>query len=89
MAEPERLLSVDEAAERLGLSPLTVADKLRAGALPGFKYGRLWRLREIDLDEYVRQLAEAGAAEQAARAVAAKRKAAGLPPKKTRASRGK
>ncbi len=63
----ERLLSREEVAERLGLSPLTVGDKLRAGELPGFHVGRLWRVREADLDAYVRELAEAGAAARAAK----------------------
>jgi len=57
VTEPERLLSLDEAAARLGLAPPTVADKLRAGELPGFKYGRLWRVREKDLDALIRDLA--------------------------------
>lgn len=75
MAEPERLLSIDEVAERLGYSPATVADKLRAGELPGFHVGRLWRVREAALDKLVRELAEAGEAEQAERQRKAKAKA--------------
>lgn len=67
MAAAERLLTPEEVAERLGLSLLTVRDKLRAGALPGFHMGRGWRVREADLDAYVRELAEAGAAERAAK----------------------
>lgn len=73
---PERLLSIEDVAERLGLSPLTVGDKLRAGALPGLKVGRLWRVREADLDAYVRELAEAAAPERAARQRKARAKAA-------------
>ncbi len=68
----ERLLSIEDVAERLGLSPVTVGDKLRAGELPGFHLGRYWRVREADLDAYVRELAEAGA-EAAAAARAAKK----------------
>ena len=69
----ERLLSIDEAASRLSLSPLTVADKLRAGELPGFKLGRLWRPSEADLDRYVRELAEAGAVARETRAAKARK----------------
>jgi excisionase family DNA binding protein len=81
MTEGERLLSRDEVAERLGLSPLTVGAMLRDGRLPGFHLGRLWRIREEDLNAYIRERAEAGAVTREARAVAAKRKAAGLPQK--------
>jgi excisionase family DNA binding protein len=61
----ERLLTPKEAAERLGLSPVTVGHMLRRGELPGLKVGRLWRFREADLDEYIRQLSDAGAANRA------------------------
>jgi len=74
MPDSERLLTPEEVAARLGLSLLTVRDKLRAGTLPGFHMGRPWRVREADLDEYVRQLAEAGAAERPARQREAKAK---------------
>jgi excisionase family DNA binding protein len=64
----ERLLTPTETAERLGISPLTVAHMLRAGRLPGVKVGRLWRIREADLDEYVRALAAAYEGERRKRA---------------------
>jgi excisionase family DNA binding protein len=61
----ERLLTPEEAAERLSLSPITVGHMLRRGELPGIKMGRLWRLREADLDDYIRALSEArGASRQ-------------------------
>lgn len=54
---PERLLTPDQVAERLSLSVLTVRAWLRSGRLPGVKPGgRVWRVREIDLDEYIRGL---------------------------------
>ena len=58
MNEPERLLGRKQVAERLGLSPLTVGKMMRAGRLPAFKMGRLWRVREADLDTYVRELSD-------------------------------
>jgi len=54
--EPERLLDRKEVAERLSLSPLTVGHMMRAGKLPAFKMGRLWRVREADLDAYIQGL---------------------------------
>lgn len=56
MTAAERLLTPDEVAERLGLSAFTVGNMLRAGKLPGVKVLRLWRVREADLDEYIRGL---------------------------------
>lgn len=76
----ERTLTIDEVAERLHLAPLTVADRLRAGSLPGFKLGRAWRVREEDLNRYIREQAEAGAIERRKRAA----KAASKPPRRTR-----
>ena len=55
-AAPERLLTPEEVAERLHLSPVTVGHMLRAGKLPGVKVLRLWRIREAALDEYIRGL---------------------------------
>jgi excisionase family DNA binding protein len=55
---PERLLTPEQVAERLSLSVLTVRSWLRSGRLPGVKPGgRVWRVRELDLDEYIRGLA--------------------------------
>jgi excisionase family DNA binding protein len=57
---PERLLTPEQVAERLGLSVLTVRAWLRSGQLPGVKPGgRVWRVREHDLDEYIRGLRRA------------------------------
>lgn len=54
---PERLLTPEQVADRLGLSVLTVRAWLRSEQLPGVKPGgRIWRVREVDLDEYIRGL---------------------------------
>lgn len=58
---PERLLTPDQVAERLSLSVLTVRAWLRSGRLPGVKPGgKVWRVREADLDEYIRGLSPSG-----------------------------
>ena len=49
----ERLLTPEEVAERLALSPVTVGHMLRAGELPGVKVKTLWRVRVSDLDAYI------------------------------------
>src|SRR5262245_4123655 len=45
----ERLLSPDDAAERLGVAPKTVRSWLRTGKVRGVRAGRLWRVRAEDL----------------------------------------
>jgi len=57
--EPERLLTPEQAAERLSISPLTVKDWLRSGKLPVTKVGDkgLLRIRERDLNDYIRDAA--------------------------------
>src|SRR5436309_2147545 len=48
------LLTPEEAARILGLSPFTVRRLLREGELPGRKVGkRQWRIRRVDLEEYL------------------------------------
>lgn len=47
----ETLLTVEQAAERLQLKPLTVRRQLQRGALRGIKRGRVWRVPESALVE--------------------------------------
>ena len=49
----ERLLTPEEAAERLAISPKTIRDWLRANRIQGVKVGRLWRLRESVVEAIV------------------------------------
>jgi len=53
-----RLLTPEEAAQHLAISPKTVRNWLRDGKLQGVKVGRLWRLREQDLDALLPRLPE-------------------------------
>lgn len=43
-------LSPDEAAARLNVAPATIRKWCRDGKLPCIKLGRLWRIRETDLN---------------------------------------
>ena len=45
----EKLLTVEEAAERLGVHHTTIRRWLREGEIQGLKFGRLWRIKESDL----------------------------------------
>jgi excisionase family DNA binding protein len=55
----EELLTIDEVAAVLRLSPFTVRDLLRAKKLPGLKVGggRQWRVRKADLEAYLNRQA--------------------------------
>lgn len=54
----DRLLTVEDIAERLALTPRVVRAWLRDGKIPGIKLGREWRISEKRLDEYIRDLHE-------------------------------
>jgi len=58
MSEPERLLTPEEVAERLGISPVTARAWLRTGKLPVVKVGDrgLLRMRETEFNSYIRGL---------------------------------
>jgi excisionase family DNA binding protein len=47
------LLTPEEAAARLKVKLKTVKDWLRAGRLPGYKIGRAWRLKAVDVDAFI------------------------------------
>lgn len=49
----ERLLTVDEAAERLRITRRTVRDWLWLGKLRGVKAGRSWRIPESAIEEFL------------------------------------
>jgi len=50
----EKLLSPEEVAERLGVTPNTVRTWLRDGSLKGIKLGRkIWRVNETELQKFL------------------------------------
>jgi excisionase family DNA binding protein len=59
--EHDEVLTSKDAAKLLRLNPETVRRLLREGLLPGRKVGlRQWRIRRVDLDEYLRAVPSAG-----------------------------
>jgi excisionase family DNA binding protein len=56
MAKGEQLLTLEIVAERLAVSRKMVFDWVRAGKIPGVKMGRLWRVKESALDEFIDSL---------------------------------
>jgi len=60
-ATPKLLLTVEEAAERLGIGRTTTFALIRTGALRSVRIGRLRRVRTTDLDFYAASLTPASA----------------------------
>jgi len=52
----EKLLSPEQVAEILGVSQKMVRDWLRAGRIKGLKLGRIWRVRQSDLEAFIKSL---------------------------------
>jgi excisionase family DNA binding protein len=50
----ERVLSTDQAAALLQIHPKTLQKMARAGTVPAFRIGDLWRFRASALDEWLR-----------------------------------
>ncbi len=50
-----RILTTEQAAEKLQVKPLTMRKYLRNGTIPGRKFGREWRILETDLEGMVSQ----------------------------------
>jgi excisionase family DNA binding protein len=49
----QKLLTPEQVAERLQISRVTVMAHLRRGLLKGHKVGRLWRIKEQDLEAFL------------------------------------
>jgi excisionase family DNA binding protein len=49
----EILLAPEEAAARISVSPRSIREWLRKGKIKGVKAGRLWRIRETELERFL------------------------------------
>lgn len=49
----DELLTLAQVADELGCSVATVKRRIRSGALPAYRDGRLVRIRERDLERYI------------------------------------
>ena len=49
----EKLYTVKEASEALGISPLTLRKWIIAGQIVGTKIGKQWRVTEQDLQDFI------------------------------------
>ncbi len=53
MASEQRWLSSNQAAARLGVSLRTLYKFVDEGLLPAYKFGRVFRLREHEVDAFI------------------------------------
>lgn len=53
MTEPIRWMSTKEASERLGVTLRTLYRFLDEGQVPGYKFGRVIRLKEADVEGFI------------------------------------
>lgn len=53
--DPDNFLTVAEVATRMRVSKMTVYRLLHGGELPAVRVGRSFRVREEDVDEYLRK----------------------------------
>ena len=58
MCEPQRLLTIKDAAQLLNVNPEVLRRWLRLGQIQGVKVGSDWRLRMADLEELVHPAAK-------------------------------
>lgn len=51
----EKWVNIDEAAEHLGVKPVTIRDWIRKGKdIPARKIGKQWKFKCSELDEWVK-----------------------------------
>ena len=50
------VLTLKEVAQRLKLHPNTLRRYAKEGKLPAMKFGRVWRIEEEDLKEFMRAM---------------------------------
>lgn len=63
---PEGLMTVDDVADYLKISPGTIYNRVSKGEIPFVKVGAAVRFRRIELDRWVEEQAGRSAAEAAA-----------------------
>lgn len=66
MSEEQLPLTLEEVARRLRVNERTVLRLLDRKALRGYKVGRVWRIDQADLDDYIKRQKEAANEEDAA-----------------------
>ena len=50
-----KFLLVEEVAEKLRLHPNTIRIYIKGGKLPAAKFGKVYRIKEEDVEEFIRR----------------------------------
>lgn len=50
----ERWISVEEAAEYLGVKPSTIREWIKKTTIPANKIGKQWKFKKSELDEWIK-----------------------------------
>lgn len=58
---PDKLLTSEQVSKILQVHPFTVLKYLKAGKLKGIKLGRVWRIRESDVERFLEERSMASA----------------------------
>jgi excisionase family DNA binding protein len=53
VAKPETIYGAEKLAKFLGVTKATVRDWCKHGKLPGFKIGKEWKVRVVDLQKMI------------------------------------
>jgi excisionase family DNA binding protein len=53
MTDTEKMLSVKEVSDYLGVTKITLYTWIKEDKLKAFKFGRSWRISKGDLDEFI------------------------------------
>jgi excisionase family DNA binding protein len=53
LSDDDRLYTIAEVAERLGMSPYAIMAWVKAGRLKACRIGRFWRTRARDLERFI------------------------------------
>jgi len=58
---PDKLLTSEQVSKILQVHPFTVLKYLKGGKLKGIKLGRVWRIRESDVERFLEERSMASA----------------------------
>jgi excisionase family DNA binding protein len=53
--KPPNLLTAKQVADLLQWNPYTIMKKAEKGELPGFKLGREWRFKQVDIEAWIEE----------------------------------
>jgi len=58
---PDKLLTSEQVSKILQVHPFTVLKYIKSGKLKGIKLGRVWRIRETDVERFLEERSMASA----------------------------